>query len=80
MKIHGLAQHEALLALKKARSCGGTREKSHGMLLFVSQRFGVDFGGKEVSQTLKRVLNLSSNVHNESSYLSLYHGRIQEYK
>ena len=24
MKIHGLAQHEESLALRKARSCGGT--------------------------------------------------------
>jgi hypothetical protein len=35
---------------------------------------------KEGSQTLARALILSSNAHNESSYLSLHHGRIQECK
>ena len=33
---------------------------------------------KAESQTLTRSLILSSNAHNESSYLSLHHGRIQE--
>ena len=35
---------------------------------------------KKDSQTLIRALNLSSNAHNESSYLSPHHGRIQECK
>ena len=35
---------------------------------------------KEESQTLTRALILSSNAHNEASYLSLHHGRIQECK
>jgi hypothetical protein len=35
---------------------------------------------KEESLTLARALILSSNAHNESSYLSFHHGRIQECK
>jgi hypothetical protein len=35
---------------------------------------------KEKSRTLIIALNLSSNTHNKSSYLSLHHGRIQECK
>ena len=35
---------------------------------------------KEERHTLVRALILSSNPHNESSYLSLHHGRIQECK
>ena len=44
MKIHGLAQYEASLALSKAMSCCGTHAKSYGTLLFVSQWFGMGFG------------------------------------
>ena len=35
---------------------------------------------KDESQTLARALILSLNAHNESSYLSPHHGRIQECK
>jgi hypothetical protein len=35
---------------------------------------------REESQTLVRALILSSNAHKKSSYLSLHHMRIQEYK
>jgi hypothetical protein len=35
---------------------------------------------KEESRILSKILILSSDAHNKSSYLSLHHERIQEYK
>ena len=43
MKLYSLAKHEALLALRKARSCGGASVESCGTLPFISQWFGVGF-------------------------------------
>ena len=55
MKIHGLAQHEASLGLRKARSCGGISAESHAMFPFVSQGFSVGFGGSILHHTRPQI-------------------------